>query len=355
LEPYTGSGSGLITVFVNVSYFDGRTDSSIPGVNNNASLATNLTTLSLSGGLNMGGNEISSIGRLSGLAGLWSIESDGTIKTEGLVKNIITSYQNEKIETTSVTSANGVFVTLVGTSELQNGTAEIIFEDISPTFNDITSNTAPINVVVTPNGPVTLYISEKDNNGFTIQQINGSNSGTEIDWIVTAYRKDYEPVEETPEVVIIEPVPTPVFIPAPAEVPETTEATNAPETAEATGAAEASEATEAAEAAGATGASDTTTETPVVTETTTETVVGEETSSEATGAAGASEAGGASEATTTTETVSETQSTGETAAPASSESPAQSSGPTAESDGGASAEPASADSASTNSSTQTDG
>jgi hypothetical protein len=201
LEPYGGVGDNKIIVFINVGYFNGLNDGSLPGIDNNASLlatgaAANFTSLNLEGGLYMGGNDVLNIGRLVGLANLWSIEADGTIKTAATIKTIITSYQNEKVETAAVTSAGGVFVTLVGTSELQNGLAVVDFEKIDPAFNDITSTIAPINIVVTPNGPVSLYVSEKNNNGFTIKQINGADTGVSVDWIATAYRKDYEPKEE---------------------------------------------------------------------------------------------------------------------------------------------------------------
>ncbi|MBU1705414.1 tail fiber domain-containing protein, partial [Patescibacteria group bacterium] len=164
-----------------------------------------LTALTMDGMIYMHGNDIVNIGRLAGLNNHWSIEPDGTIKTDKLLKTVITSYQNEMVETTAVTSTDTV-ITLSGSSELQNGQATITFEDIKAEFNDITSTTAPIYVVVTPNGPASLYVSSKDHNGFTVEQINGNDSGITFDWLVTAYRKDYEPVEQEP--LVIDPPPT---------------------------------------------------------------------------------------------------------------------------------------------------
>ncbi|MFH1089756.1 MAG: hypothetical protein V1716_05035 [Candidatus Uhrbacteria bacterium] len=200
LEPYTGSGNNKITVFVNINYFDGGETSTVPGISNTASLlSSNLSSLNLEGGLYMGGNDILNIRRLAGISNRWTIEEDGTIKTEATLKTIITSYQNEKIETTAVTSSGGTFITLVGSAKLQNGEATISFEAIDPNFNDITSTTEPIRVIITPNGPVSLYVSEKNNNGFMVKQIGGSDSGTKFDWMVSATRKGFEPVVEATE------------------------------------------------------------------------------------------------------------------------------------------------------------
>jgi len=202
LEPYTGGNKNKITTFINTTYYNGVKNNSLPGISNTASLlstghSSNFTSLNMEGGLYMGGNDILNIRRLVGMANRWTIEEDGTIKTEGTLKTIITSYQNEKVETSAITSTGGVFVTLVGTTELNNGSAIINFEDVDPNFNDVISTTAPIRVVVTPNGPVSLYVSEKSANGFTVKQFSGSNSGISVDWMVSAYRKDFEPKEES--------------------------------------------------------------------------------------------------------------------------------------------------------------
>ena len=206
LEPYTGGSNSKIVVFVNINYFDGGETSTTPGISNTASLLSgNLSSLNLEGGLYMGGNDILNVRRLTGMSNRWSIEEDGTIKTESTLKTIITSYQNEKIETTAVTSSGGTLITLVGSAELQNGEAIISFEDIDPNFNDITSTTEPIRVIITPNGPVSLYVSDKNNNGFTVKQIAGNNTNTSFDFMVTATRKGFEPttVEIIPEIADI--------------------------------------------------------------------------------------------------------------------------------------------------------
>ncbi len=206
MEPFDGSSEDdLIVAFVNVSYWSGDETSVLPGTENTASIvnntyiqqsnANNLTALNMQGHIYMGGNSIVNIGRLAGVSDLWSVEEDGTVKTNATVKTVIQSYQGAEVETTAVTSPD-VSITLVGTGVLQNGEAVITFEDVNPEFNDITSTSAPIRVIVTPNGPVSLYVTEKNHNGFGVRQVDGSDTGIEFDWMVTAYRKDFEPVEE---------------------------------------------------------------------------------------------------------------------------------------------------------------
>jgi hypothetical protein len=256
----------------------------------------------------MGGNDILNVRRLVGIANNWTIEEDGSIKTRGLIKTVIDSYQNEKVETNVVTSTD-VFVTMVGTANLENGEAIVSFDDIDQNFNDIISTTAPIRVVATPNGPVSLYVPEKNNNGFLIKQIDGNNSEISVDWMVTAYRKDYEPKEKT-EVT---------------ETPKETQAT-VPQTIETTEMAEV------------------TSETPQTTEVTETTFSAEQPVDNNLNN---------SEATITNESITETTAITE---PASSESLTQSNDPAVEGDGGTETEPPSTEPASTTaeSSTQTE-
>lgn len=217
LEPYDGSSDGTILVFVNASYWSpalGRNP--LAGTSNGSSGfsggGANLAALNMEGDIYLGGNAILNVGRISGLAGAWSIEEDGTVKTTATLQTIIASYQGEDVETTAVTSRE-VLITLSGTAELDGGTAVIRFEDVDPSFNDITSTSAPIRVIVTPSGPVSLYVSERSNNGFTVREIGGASSGVAFDWQVTAYRKDFEPVDILPT------EPSPVEDPSPESPP----------------------------------------------------------------------------------------------------------------------------------------
>lgn len=239
LEAYSGAAGAddMVIAFVNAGYWAGGPVSPTPGTSNSASTiivrqdADNLTTLNMEGNIYMAGNDILGVGRIAGLSDRWSLEEDGTIKTAAAFKTVIESYQGEMVETTAVTSPD-VQITLVGSATLENGEAVIRFEDASPSFNDVTSTTAPIRVIVTPNGPVSLYVYEKNNDGFGVRQMNGSDSGITFDWMVSAFRKDYEPaetaaaeepvvvdepiVEETEQAPIAEPVEEEIVVSDPA-------------------------------------------------------------------------------------------------------------------------------------------
>ena len=207
LEPFAGAEGqdDLVITFVNINYFDGG-EMFATNVYNTASGSDiqNLANLSMSGSLSMSGYDMTAIGRLVGLGDIWSIEMDGTVKTQATLQTVILSYQNELVTTTAVTSSQ-TMITLSGSGRTQLGSAIILFEELDPAFNDVISATAPLYVIVTPNAPVRLYVSSKDQNGFVVQTAQ-EDPDTTFDWMVTAYRKDYEPVEEEEEPVVEEPI-----------------------------------------------------------------------------------------------------------------------------------------------------
>ncbi len=211
LEPYTGSqNDDRIVVFVNVGYFAGESLGATPGAQNTASefaqsFATSYTSLNMSGNIYMTGNEILSIGKLAGISDNWSIDQDGTMKTKSLLKTVITSHQGTQVETIAVTSPEAI-ITLSGTTELKDGQAEVRFEKVIPEYNDVISAWAPIRVVVTPMGPVSLYVEHKDQNGFIVKRFGGNEVDVEFDWMVTAYRKGFEPEEDVEEIREVEDV-----------------------------------------------------------------------------------------------------------------------------------------------------
>jgi len=232
LEPFTGS-EGKITVFVHAGFWNGEASSQTPGASNTASQfgssgGSSLSTLSMSGMINMNGNDLANIGRMSGLTNAWSIEMDGTIKSQTLLKTIITGYDNKVVETAAVTSPEAI-ITLSGTSILSGGQAEVKFVDINKDFGNVISAIAPIRVVATPNGPVSLYVSEKDQNHFIVKSFGGSGSGVEFDWVVTGYRKGYEPKVKVEEVTIPTPAITPA-VPAASTSTETQQVVTTPAT-----------------------------------------------------------------------------------------------------------------------------
>lgn len=167
----------------------------------NESAAENTATLTTSqsmGSLNMGGNiymnghSLLSVASIEGLGGRWSINEDGVFSTQGVYQAEVETTQGTR-GTVYSTMSPEVTLTLSGTATFSGGQAVINFIDVDPIFNSVISTVAPIRVIVTANGPVSgLYVSEKDNNGFTVQ---GGGDGLSFDWLVIAYRNGYEPKE----------------------------------------------------------------------------------------------------------------------------------------------------------------
>jgi hypothetical protein len=164
------------------------------------------------------------------------IEQDGTIKTEALLKTVITGQNNQKVETAAVTSPEAV-ITLSGSSVLKDGQAEVRFFNINKDFGNVISAVAPIRVVATPNGPVSLYVFEKDQNHFIVKSFGGNASDVEFDWVVTGYRKGYEPVVEPVVAPVtssstsstpVESTPTELTVPATTETPSVTPTSDVP-------------------------------------------------------------------------------------------------------------------------------
>ncbi len=237
--------AGSIIAFVNLTYWQPENSTiaqtSVPGTANTASnfgaqaSGASFTSLSMNGALYLNGSDIISVRRLSGIADHWSIEEDGTFKTEGSYKTYITSLQNEKVETVAMLSREQK-ISLSGASQLVNGHATVQFEAVDPKFNDIISTTAPVRVLVTLRGPANgVYVSFADHNGFDVQEFSGGSSTVQFDWFVEAYRLGFEPASAT----IAAPIPATASQPAPstnatispaAEIPPATILAPVPET-----------------------------------------------------------------------------------------------------------------------------
>ncbi|TAK04252.1 hypothetical protein EPO34_03865 [Patescibacteria group bacterium] len=222
LEPHTSqSPDAEILVYVRPGYHAALSSQTAAGTDNRASEipSSGLTALNMSGNIYMAGNGILDVGAIEGIGARWSVDADGKFATQASYDVVIKSYQDEDVTVHAVLGREHK-VTLDGTATLENGVATVAFETVDPLFNDITSTTADIRVSVTPNGPAYLYVVSKDHNGFTVQQLNGSDSGITFDWFVSAYRKDYEPevievVEVTEEMPVEESVPTEGPVPEP--------------------------------------------------------------------------------------------------------------------------------------------
>lgn len=243
LEPFTGS-QGAVIAFVSLGWWEpdavvAPVTTTTSGIANTASqtpVGSSLSSLNIDGGLFMAGNDILSVGRIAGIADRWSIEEDGTVQTEGTYKAVITSLQNEKIDTYATLNREQK-VTLSGTGRLTSGMATIQFEAIDPKFNDITSTTAPVRVLVTLRGPANgVYVATADHNGFDVRELANGASTVDFDWYAEAYRLGQEPqtmtgtpVEPPPvEPVVTEPVPTEPVVVEPVVTDSSPESSSSP-------------------------------------------------------------------------------------------------------------------------------
>lgn len=193
--------TGSIIVYVNNSYYDGGAVAQAPAANNSVTNTTAVSSLDVSGNLNMNGNSILSISALRSFTGRWQIEENGNVFTFGRFTHMINSHQGEQVETYATVSRETT-IQLSGTADLVNGNAVIDFESIDPKFNDIISTVANYRVFLTPDSPTgPLFAQNRTVNGFSISE-SGSVSSSKVDWLVIAYHKDFEPV--------LDPVVTPV-------------------------------------------------------------------------------------------------------------------------------------------------
>ncbi len=192
LQPWS-SDSGLITVFIRASYYDGD-GANVPAIV--AAPISEVGQASELASLNLNGGPITSVGLIAGLGNSWYLSEFGDLVTKGRLVQIIKSYQNEDVETYA-SATTEMTVQISGTVTLNSDRATVKFEDIDPEFNDIIATTAPYRVLVTPSGVTgQLYVTERSLSGFTIHSESSAN-GVLVDWLVIAYHKDYEPEPAT--------------------------------------------------------------------------------------------------------------------------------------------------------------
>ncbi|MCH8049240.1 hypothetical protein IH979_00840, partial [Patescibacteria group bacterium] len=218
MEPFSG-GTGSIIVFVRPSYYDGGPVSDVPAANNTVSGGSgNYSQLDVNGTLNMNGGSIISIGSLAGISTNWRLDENGNFYTKGRYVHLVKSYQNEEVEVYGVLSRETT-IQLSGTAEMKNGLAQIDFEDVDPKFNDVISTTQPYRVFITAfDATGQLYAVNRTVQGFEIRESGGSSS-TNVDWLVIAYHKDYEPIEKEETTSSEPPVEEPPVEEPPAEEP----------------------------------------------------------------------------------------------------------------------------------------
>jgi len=119
----------------------------------------------------------------------------GNEYTSGVSADIV-STATERIPVYSVTS-NQVKVYADGYANLINGTCRVNFDKA---FESVISSDGKPTVTVTPIGECRgIYISEIDNNGFTVKEQNGGTSSVEFSWIAIGKRIDADKVSNLPE------------------------------------------------------------------------------------------------------------------------------------------------------------
>ena len=197
MESFVGE-TGVVSVFVRPSYFDGgKVDDDMLANNIISELATT-ATLDLSGTVNFNTGQIISISAITGVGQQWSVDIEGTIRTKGDIVQIVRSHQGEDVETYPTLSRQHM-IQLSGTAELKNETAAVNFEHEDPLFNDIVASGLPYRVFLTANAPTgPLYAVNRDDEGFSIREValGEERSYALVDWMVMAYHKDYIPGPE---------------------------------------------------------------------------------------------------------------------------------------------------------------
>ena len=186
MERFDGNGDGAIVSFVLPQWWDGKSSSSVTA-------QTAAPTIDTNSVLAVKDNRIANIASMNGYK--WSVDENGDFVTEGAYAVKIKSHQGENVNANAILGRQHLIM-LAGTAKLEGGSAIVEFENIDPQFNDIISSVRPIIVVATmSNGSGNVSVTSKSMNGFTLVS-GGDGNGTEADWVVYAYRKDYEPEEK---------------------------------------------------------------------------------------------------------------------------------------------------------------
>lgn len=218
MDSFSGA-TGVITVFIRPSYFDGNPVEA-PIAENAVSGISSVAQLDVSGSMNMNGGSIISIASLAGIGGNWRIMENGDLVTRGSIVALIRSFAGEDVETYAALGREHT-VQLSGTAILRKGMVKVEFEKIDPAFNDVISSEVPYRVLVTPAGMSGgVYVAERSNEGFTIRDAANTDD-IAVDWLVIAYHKDFAPAMVTPDVIapeVIEESPPVV----PEAIPDTT-------------------------------------------------------------------------------------------------------------------------------------
>ena len=141
---------------------------------------------------------------MTGANDAWRLESSGDFVTSGRFIQRVRTSEGVDVET-YLAATPEMTVQLSGTTILDHGRAEILFDDISSTFSDIIDSNPSYRVLVTPYGATgALYVTDRTVDGFTIIESGAASDGVSVDWLVVAYRRDFAPVV-TPSAPLVDP------------------------------------------------------------------------------------------------------------------------------------------------------
>ena len=164
--------------------------------------------LTVRGTLDIAGNEIVNIGRLSGLNENWSIDEDGTIITKSTIAQRIDT--SDGSQAVYGVSSPDVEITLSGSSVLSNGSAFVNILDVpgGKLFSESVSERGLKVFVTATSRSYGVYVKEKSLTGFVIEELGGGQSSATFDWIFVGIKKGHEQkveeevIEETTDSVV---------------------------------------------------------------------------------------------------------------------------------------------------------
>ena len=188
MQAFDGVGQGAVITFIGPHYWDGVSGTSVTQEQASSQMNTG-------GVLVIENNQISNIASLQGQN--WSVDESGTFQTSGSYQALIDGNQGNT-QTAYATLSSQQLVTLAGTTQLSGKMANVQFADVDPAFANILDAAGGIVVTATmSNGSGTVSVRQKDANGFEIWRESGT--GTQVDWIVMAYRRGEAPEDVDPE------------------------------------------------------------------------------------------------------------------------------------------------------------
>ncbi|MBT6254143.1 hypothetical protein HOI83_02850 [Candidatus Uhrbacteria bacterium] len=218
MQPSNGGANDAIVIFIQPQYWNGDPEEEVSVTEQVPSSVIQTNNV-----LAVSDNVISNIASLQGMN--WSVDAEGVFTTEATYDLKTKGHQNKDVITHAVTGLEN-YITMAGTTVLDGKSAKIEFEKIDPEFNDVIEAGTMIFVNATmSNGSGNVYVTDKTMNGFTLHRESGT--GTEIDWVVTAFRKGFAP-EEDEEVVEEEEEIVDEVVDEPIEEPPVEEPVNEP-------------------------------------------------------------------------------------------------------------------------------